>query len=97
MADITIEDVKKVARLSGLTLTDTECETYREQFAEILGYFDRLKAVDTTGLEPTYQVTGLANVTREDKLIDYGVDQAGLLANVPAAQDKQIKVPRVIE
>lgn len=96
MADISIQDVQKVARLSGLQLTGAEADTYREQFAAILGYIDRLSSVDTTGIEPTYQVTGLSNVTRPDTVIDYGVSQADLLANAPAVEAKQLKVRRVL-
>ncbi len=96
MAKISIEDVKKVAKLSGLTLSDAECETYREQFAEILAYIDRLAGVDTNGVEPTYQVTGLVNVMRDDTVIDYGVDQKALLSNAPDALAAQLKVKRVL-
>lgn len=96
MADISIKDVQKVAALSGLTFNDEELEKYREQFAEILGYIDRLSTVDLADAEPTYQVTGLKNVMRDDEIIDYGVDQAALLQNAPEVSDSQIKVKRVL-
>jgi len=96
MADISIDDVKKVARLSGLQLSDAELKKYKAQFAEILGYIDRLEAVDTKDIEPTYQVTGLHNVMRDDEIIDYGVTQAELLQNAPDTDGGQIKVKRVL-
>ena len=96
MADISIDDVKKVARLSGLQLSDAELKKYKAQFAEILGYIDRLEAVDTKDIEPTYQVTGLYNVMRDDEIIDYGVTQAELLQNAPDTDGGQIKVKRVL-
>lgn len=96
MSKITIDDVRKVAALSGLVLSDEELETYRGQFEEIINYIDRLNKVDTTGIEPTYQVIDLHNVVREDEVIDYGVSQADLLKNAPATEDNQLKVGRVL-
>lgn len=96
MSQITIDDVKKVANLSGLLLSADELELYRTQFEEILNYVEQLNTVDLAGLEPTYQVTGLTNVTRDDEIIDYKVSTASLLENAPAQQDNQIKVRRVL-
>jgi Asp-tRNA(Asn)/Glu-tRNA(Gln) amidotransferase C subunit len=55
-----------------------------------------LQNVEVDDLPPTYQVTGLTNVTREDQLIDYGYKPANLLKNVPAVVDNQIKVKRIL-
>lgn len=96
MSQITIDDVKKVASLSGLLLSDDDLELYRGQFEEILAYVEQLNSVDLSGLEPTYQVTGLTNVTRTDEIIDYKVSTEKLLENAPAQQDNQIKVRRVL-
>lgn len=96
MASISIDDVKRVAKLSGLQLSEKEAEGYREQFEAIIGYIDRLDTVDTSGVEPTYQVTGLQNVMREDEVVDYGVSKDDLLKNAPDVQDGQIKVWRVL-
>lgn len=96
MTNISIDDVTRVAKLSGLTLSDEETEAYREQFQEILSYIDRLGSVDVSGLDPTYQVTGLQNVMREDEIIDYDVSQDELLKNAPEVHDAQIKVKRVL-
>lgn len=96
MSQVTVDDVKKVASLSGLSLPEDELELYRDQFNEILSYVEQLNAVDLEGLEPTYQVTGLSNVTRPDEIIDYGISAEALLQNAPDQQDKQIKVRRVL-
>lgn len=96
MSSITIDDVKRLAQLSALYVTDEEAESLRRQIGDILGYVEQLNEVDTTGLEPTYQVTGLENVTRKDEIKDYGVSQEALLKNVPETQDGQIKVKKVI-
>lgn len=96
MSSITIQDVKKLAKLSALTISDTEADALRSQLEEILGFVSKLSEVDTTGVEPTYQVTGLANVWREDKVVNYGLDRDALLKNAPDQQDGQIKVKRVL-
>jgi len=96
MADLTRDDVLKLARLARLTLTDDEIERYRKELNEILKYVEQLQKVDVTGLQPTTQVTGLKNVMREDEIVDYGVTRDDLLRIVPHVQDKQIKVKRMI-
>jgi aspartyl-tRNA(Asn)/glutamyl-tRNA(Gln) amidotransferase subunit C len=96
MADLTRDDVLKLARLARLTITDEEVEKYRTELSEILQYVELLQTADVTGLEPTYQVTGLVNVTREDEVQDYGATPDDLLRIAPATQDRQVKVKRMI-
>lgn len=96
MSTISISDIKKLATLSAIKMTDEECETMKDQLEAILGYVKQLDDIDTAGLEPTYQVTGLSNVMRDDEIIDYGITREQLLANAPAEQDGQIKVRRVL-
>jgi aspartyl-tRNA(Asn)/glutamyl-tRNA(Gln) amidotransferase subunit C len=93
---ITHDDIVEVAALSGFKLSDEELQAYREQFQEILNYFKRLSHVDTDGVEPTYQVTGLSGVMREDEIVDYGVSKEELLKNAPMQEKGQIKVKRVL-
>jgi aspartyl/glutamyl-tRNA(Asn/Gln) amidotransferase C subunit len=61
-----------------------------------LQYVEQLGSVDTQGLKPTNQITGLKNVTREDKVRDYGYAAEKLLANVPVVQNNEIKVKRMV-
>lgn len=97
MTTISIADVQKLAKLSALTLTDEQVEKMSQELTEILHYVEQLNEVDTEGVEPTYQVNGLENVTRPDEIIEYGIDQADLLKNAPEQQNGSIKVPRVLE
>jgi aspartyl-tRNA(Asn)/glutamyl-tRNA(Gln) amidotransferase subunit C len=90
------EDVLKLARLARLDLSDQEVEEYSRELSEILQYVEQLQAIDITGLKPTNQVTGLVNVMRDDMTRDYGYKPEVLLKNVPAVQDNQIKVKRMI-
>jgi aspartyl-tRNA(Asn)/glutamyl-tRNA(Gln) amidotransferase subunit C len=96
MSKLSRDDVLKLALLSRLKLTDEEIERFRGDLSSILEYVEVLNNVDTSGLEPTYQVTGLKNVTREDKVRDYGYKSEDLLKNAPDAKDNQFKVKRVL-
>lgn len=85
-----------MAALSKLRLSDEEIESLRGELSEILSYVEQLDDVDTSNLAPTYQVTGLKNVTRPDEIKDYGYKTGELLKNAPALEDNQFKVKRVL-
>lgn len=97
MSAISLDDVKKLAKLSSLKLTEQEMGAMQNDLAQILDYVEQLDDVDTKDVEPTYQVNGLETVTRPDSIIDYGVSQESLLQNAPKQQNSSIVVPRVIE
>ena len=61
-------DVKKVAKLANLPLSDSEESKYSEQLSKILEYIDKLKEVDTENVGPTYNVSGLSSVMRPDEV-----------------------------
>jgi aspartyl-tRNA(Asn)/glutamyl-tRNA(Gln) amidotransferase subunit C len=96
MSKLSRDDVLKLARLSRLRLTEEEIDKYQTELSEILDYVQQLDNVDVSGIEPTYQVTGLKNIMRDDKLVDYGETQEELLKNAPSTQDAQFKVKRVL-
>lgn len=96
MAQLTKDDVLKLAKLSRLQLTDKEVETFQTEITAILEYATQLQDVPTDGLKPTYQVTGLVNVARTDEVRDYGITQEELLKNAPATDKKYLKVKRMI-
>jgi aspartyl-tRNA(Asn)/glutamyl-tRNA(Gln) amidotransferase subunit C len=96
MANLTRDDILKLARLARLSLTAEEIEEYQHELAEILQYVEQLQAVDVNGLQPTNQVTGLKNVMRGDEEVDYGYEPRDLLKNVPSVENNQLKVKRMI-
>ena len=98
MTKFSAADIRKLARLSRLRLTDEEVARYQNELSEILAYVEQLQDVDVVGLEPTSQVTGLTNVTRADEEIDYGYKALDLLQNVPHGRVEKdlIKVKRMI-
>lgn len=95
MADLTRDDILKLARLSKLELSNEQLERFRGELQEIVGYVEKLQAVDVTGLKPTNQVTGLTNVTRPDEVIQYA-EQSELLKNLPDRAGDLIKIKRMI-
>lgn len=96
MTQISRDDVLHLAQLSSLELADSEIDGLQTDISNILGYVEQLNKLDTSGVEPTYQVTGLSNVWRDDKVINYGVTREELLARAPEAVDFQVKVPKVL-
>ncbi len=96
MKAITTDDVRHLAQLSNVQVSDGEIESLRGDLSNILDYINQLKDVDTTGVEPTYQVTGLENVTRDDDIDDGGVTSDQLLALAPEQSEHSVKVPQVL-
>jgi len=96
MTQITRDDVLHLAQLSSLELSEPEIDGLRIDISNILGYVEQLNKLDTNNIEPTYQVTGLSNVWRNDEVINYGVTREELLARAPESVDFQIKVPKVL-
>jgi aspartyl-tRNA(Asn)/glutamyl-tRNA(Gln) amidotransferase subunit C len=96
MSKLSRDDVLKLAKLSRLRLSEEEIEKFRVELSEIIDYVEQLDSVETSGLEPTYQVTGLRNVFRLDEAKDYGYKTEDLLKNAPSTQDGQFKVKRVL-
>ncbi len=96
MSTITTDDVRHLAQLSNLQISDDEVDNLRGDLENILGYIEQLSELDTTGVEPTYQVTGLENVWRDDEVQDAGVSREQLLELAPERVDNSVKVPKVL-
>ena len=95
MTTISTSDIQHLASLSSLALADDEVDGLRQDLENIIGYIEQLGELDTAGVEPTYQVTGLANVWREDE-VQPGISRDELLELVPEKQNSQVKVPQVL-
>lgn len=93
---ITCEEVVHVARLAMLEISGEEVALYTEQLNAILEYADKLKSLETEGVEPTAHVLPLRNVFREDE-IRPGLPREEALANAPAEEEGLFRVPRVME
>lgn len=96
MSTITNDDVRHLAQLSSLQMSDAEVESLRADIEKIINYINQLDELDTDGVEPTYQVTGLQNVWRDDEIIDISVSRRQLLALAAEQSDNCVKVPKVL-
>ena len=92
---LSAEEVKRIARLARLTLSDTEVEKFSKQLSGILSHARMLDEINTDGVEPISQITGLKNVSFKDK--EKGCEYTGaLLKETPQnIQDHMIKVKSV--
>ena len=95
MTNISTSDIQHLASLSSLALADDEVDGLRQDLENIIGYIEQLGELDTSGVEPTYQVTGLENVWREDE-VKLGISRDELLELAPEKQNNQVKVPQVL-
>ncbi|MCK6487363.1 MAG: Asp-tRNA(Asn)/Glu-tRNA(Gln) amidotransferase subunit GatC [Planctomycetes bacterium] len=93
---ITEKDVRHLAKLASLGLDDAGVARMARELEAIVGYVNQLSEVDTTGVEPVANVSGLANVTRPDAAGPMLAIDA-VLANAPARNQNAILVPKVVE
>jgi aspartyl-tRNA(Asn)/glutamyl-tRNA(Gln) amidotransferase subunit C len=96
MTQISRDDARHLAQLSSLQLSEDELSELQEDISNILGYVEQLSDLDTEGVEPTYQVTDLENISREDIVVSDDITREQLLALTPEAIDHQVKVPKVL-
>lgn len=92
---VNIDDVRHLAVLSKLSLSDDELRSLTSDIDAILGYIDQLDQLDTEGVKPTFQLTGLSNVWRED-IIKSQINREKLLDLAPEQLGNQVKVPKVL-
>ncbi len=89
-------DVRKIAKLARLKLTDEEVRLYQGQFSKILDSMAELERLDTKAVAPTTSVLGLSNVLRDDIPRPFAGAEK-LLANAPDREGTFFKVRKVIE
>lgn len=93
---ISREELIKLAKLSNLELSEEETSKYQEEVSSILEMIDKLKEIDTEGVEPTYQVSGNTNIMREDVISDDSLSTEELIKLAPNQTKNQIQVPKVL-
>jgi aspartyl-tRNA(Asn)/glutamyl-tRNA(Gln) amidotransferase subunit C len=89
-------DVRYVATLARLNLTDEEASTFQHQLGDVLAFVDALKKVDVTGVEPTAHTSEVFNVFRED-VARPGLTAGEALANAPRKANDLFVVTKVVE
>jgi aspartyl-tRNA(Asn)/glutamyl-tRNA(Gln) amidotransferase subunit C len=93
---ITRDEVKRVALLARLELSEEEENRLTEQLDSILQYMEKLGALDTANVEPLAHAVDIANAFRADRVTNEPQAEA-LLANAPDREKTFLKVPKVIE
>jgi aspartyl-tRNA(Asn)/glutamyl-tRNA(Gln) amidotransferase subunit C len=88
-------DIRYVAKLARIALTDAEIETFGRQLGDLLGHVNALSELDTASVPATAQVVESANVTRTDTLVPC-LDRERVLAHAPQRQGDFFRVPRII-
>ena len=91
---LSIEEVKRIAQLARITLTPEEEQRHAVTISAVLDYMKILNKVDTSGVEPTLQVTGLEDVVRADEVKESPVTKE-LMAQMPQIKDAELVVPAV--
>ncbi|MDQ0201602.1 Asp-tRNA(Asn)/Glu-tRNA(Gln) amidotransferase subunit GatC [Neobacillus ginsengisoli] len=95
MSRISNEQVKHVANLARLAITEAEADKFTKQLDAIITFAEQLNELDTENVEPTYHVLDMKNVMRED-IPKKGLPRKEVLKNAPEHQDGQIKVPSIL-
>ena len=95
-AKLTTEEVRHLAALARVGMTEDEIETMRDQMSNILENFDVLREVDTDSVEPTGHSVGVTSVMRDDVVAESSPrDEA--LANAPRREGDFVRVRAVLE
>ncbi len=93
---LSIDDVKKVARLARLAVTEQEAQTAHAQLSGIFGLIEEMRAVDTAAIEPMSHAQDVVQRLREDRVTE--LDQRELFQSVALQVESGLYlVPQVIE
>jgi len=93
---ITIQEVKKIAKLARLNLNDNESESYTETLNNILEHVNELEAVNTADVAPMSHPFDFINHTRPDEP-KQAIAKEEMLSNAPNVEDDCFKVPKILD
>ena len=93
---LTPDEVRHIARLARLGLSEADVEHFSSQLSSILDYFEELKQVDTNDVPPTAYALDLHNVLRADETAPC-TDPADVFANAPVQENGYFRVRAVLE
>ena len=93
---ITRQQVEHISHLARLEIDERETEAFTKQLDSILTFFDTLKEVDTTSIEPTTHAIMVKNVFREDGVVE-SIPRDSCLDNAPDYESGCFRVPKIIE
>lgn len=94
------KEIKHVAQLARIKITEKEEEKFRKELSSILDYINKLNEVNTEGVEPLYQTTGLVNSMRPDEhRKDFEMNEdlnKNLIGQAPDKEERFVKVRSVL-
>lgn len=93
---LTEAEVAKVARLARLAISAEDLPAMTQEVNGILGWIEKLQAVNTDGIEPLVSVSGMTLPLREDA-VTMGGQAADIVKNAPESMENYFVVPKVVE
>lgn len=93
---LTADQVRKVARLARLEITEAEVERFTRQLGQVLGYVEMLQELDTEGVVPLAHPLDIQNALRADELMP-SLPRTAVLANAPKSDERYFLVPQIID
>ncbi|MBM7692698.1 aspartyl-tRNA(Asn)/glutamyl-tRNA(Gln) amidotransferase subunit C [Peribacillus deserti] len=96
MSRISEDQVKHVANLARLAITEEETETLTKELDAIIAFAEELNELNTENVEPTSHVLDIKNVLREDQA-EKGLPITEVLKNAPDSKDGHIRVPSIMD
>tara|TARA_B100000809_G_scaffold146451_1_gene144002 strand:- start:269 stop:571 length:303 start_codon:yes stop_codon:yes gene_type:complete len=94
--NITIDEVKHIAKLSKLNIPDDELDYYVSEMDQIINYFNLLSEVDTSGIEPMTHVSDIKNVTRDDQSKS-SLKASDAIQNCADTFGRFIRIPKILD
>ena len=94
--NITIEEIKRIAKLSKINISDDQMPYYVSEMDKILKYFKIIENIDTSNVKPLTNITDQNNVTRTDTVGDC-IKNKQFIDNCPESFGHYIKVPKVLD
>ncbi|MFA5986217.1 MAG: Asp-tRNA(Asn)/Glu-tRNA(Gln) amidotransferase subunit GatC [Parcubacteria group bacterium] len=95
--ELTNDDIKDIALLARVSITDAENESYRHDLSSVLHYFEKLQEVNTDDVEEIGHITGMTDVYRADAIMEPSIEEkVRMMDNVSRQKDGYIKVQSVL-
>lgn len=94
--EVNQDTITHLAELSNFALPDSEKDRLVSDIKGIVKYISQLDELDTSNVEPTYQVFEMESVWREDEILPQEANREALLGLAKEVKDNQIKVPKVL-
>ena len=94
--NITADEIKRIAQLSKLEIPDNELDYYAKEMSKIIDYFDILKEVDTSQVDPMTHVSDQKNVSGKDQVKE-SLKVSDAIKGSPETFGNFIKIPKVLD